>query len=218
VETGTRNRLVHVNRANARGNVINVVNERSDDVHTILFGKKVMRFLPIGRDDEQAGIRLADVGDQGFDADRFTDSQLETRMGPDALQKRLLKIAREAQTAEEESGVNILYLALGFLTWFEDKSPSAPREAPLVLLPVELVRNQRTSTYDVRLRDDDVLTNLPLQQRLKDDFGIQLPELEVDEQWSPAAYFGRLNKPSPPKNWKADRDAIQLGFFSLPNC
>jgi len=35
-------------------------------------------------------------------------------MGPDALQKRLLKIAREAQTAEEESGINILYLALGF--------------------------------------------------------------------------------------------------------
>jgi hypothetical protein len=116
VETGTRNRLVHVNRANARGNVINVVNERSDDVHAILYGKKVMRFLPIGRDrdDEQAGIRLADVGDQGFDADRFTDFQLKTRMGPDALQKRLLKIAREAQTAEEESGVNILYLALGF--------------------------------------------------------------------------------------------------------
>jgi hypothetical protein len=31
VETGTRNRLVHVNRTNTRGNVLNVVNERSDD-------------------------------------------------------------------------------------------------------------------------------------------------------------------------------------------
>ena len=28
VETGTRNRLVHVNRANTRGNVLNIVNER----------------------------------------------------------------------------------------------------------------------------------------------------------------------------------------------
>ena len=35
VETGTRNRLVHVNRANSRGNVLNIVNERSERVHTL---------------------------------------------------------------------------------------------------------------------------------------------------------------------------------------
>ena len=32
VETGTRNRLIHVNRANARGNVVKVINELSDEV------------------------------------------------------------------------------------------------------------------------------------------------------------------------------------------
>lgn len=36
VGTGTRDRLVHVNRANTRGNVLNIVNERSDGVHAIL--------------------------------------------------------------------------------------------------------------------------------------------------------------------------------------
>src|SRR6185437_4643844 len=44
VETGTRNRLVHVNRANTRGNVLNIVNERSDDVYALLSGGKIMRF------------------------------------------------------------------------------------------------------------------------------------------------------------------------------
>lgn len=101
VETGTRNRLVHVNRANARGNVVNVVNERSDDVFAILSDREVMRFLGIARDrdDDKSAVRLADAGEEGFDTNRFTDAQLETRMGPDALQKRLLKIGREAQTA-----------------------------------------------------------------------------------------------------------------------
>lgn len=124
VETGTRNRLIHVNRSNARGNLVNIVNERSDEVYTTLSGGKVMRFLGLGqdKDEESDGIRLADAHEEGFEHDRFTDNQLETKLGPDALQKRLLKIAREAQTAEEESGVNILYLALGFATWFEDKS------------------------------------------------------------------------------------------------
>jgi hypothetical protein len=218
VETGTRNRLVHVNRANVRGNVVNIVNERADDVHAILQAKKSMRFLALGKDSDadDAGLTFADAGADGFDPGRLTDAQLETRLGPDALQKKLLKIAREAQTAEEESGVNILYLALGFLTWYEDKSSSVPREAPLILLPVELVRNQRSSTYELRLRDDEVVTNLPLQQRLLDDFGVQLPELEIDEAWTPGAYFAQvIASVASHTRWRVEADAIQLGFFSF---
>ena len=152
VETGTRNRLVHVNRANTRGNVLNIVNERSDDVYGVLCKAKTMRFLAIGRDvdDEQDAIHLVSSDSDESPFDRYTDAQLETRLGPDALQKKLLKIAREAQTAEEESGVNILYLAMGFLTWFEDKNSGIQREAPLILLPVELVRNARTSATTAR--------------------------------------------------------------------
>lgn len=218
VETGTRNRLVHVNRKNTRTSVVNVVNERSEDVYSILASGKAMRFLAIGRDKdiEDDGLKLADAGEPGFDAERYTDAQLETRMGPDGLQKRLLKIARDAQTAEEESGVNILYLALGFLTWFEQKTSAVQREAPLVLLPVQLTRNQRTSTYEVRLRDDDVVTNLPLQQRLKEDFGLVLPELELGDEWRPSSYFDEVEAvvASQP-GWRVDRDGMQLGFFSF---
>ena len=218
VETGTRNRLVHVNRKNTRAAVVNVVNERSEDVYGILASGKAMRFLAIGKDQdsETDDLKLADAGEPGFDAERYLDAQLETRMGPDNLQKRLLKIAREAQTAEEESGVNILYLAMGFLTWFEDKVSAVRREAPLILLPVQLTRNQKTSAYDIRLRDDDIVTNLPLQQRLKDDFGLVLPKLEVDEEWQPSRYFEQVEAAvASQTNWQVDRDGIQLGFFSF---
>lgn len=218
VETGTRNRLVHVNRANTRGNVLNIVDERSDDVCALLSGGKPMRFAALGQDrgEERGQLVLANDGEHGFGEGRDTDNQLDTRLGPDALQKKLLKIAREAQTAEEESGVNMLYLAMGFLAWYEDKSSSVPREAPLVLLPVELCRNAGTSTYDIRARDEDVLTNLPLQQRLKDDFGIDLPELEIGEGWKPSHYFALVEGVIAARDrWKIDPDAIQLGFFSF---
>jgi len=33
LETGTRNRLIHVNRANQRANCLNVINEHSDDIY-----------------------------------------------------------------------------------------------------------------------------------------------------------------------------------------
>lgn len=218
VETGTRNRLVHVNRANTRGNVLNIANERSDDVYAFLSGGKTMRFAALGQDggEDRGELILATDHDHDFDIEHYTDNQLDTRLGPDALQKKLLKIAREAQTAEEESGVNVLYLALGFLIWYEDRSSSLPREAPLVLLPVELRRNAKTSAYDISARDEDVFTNLPLQQRLKDEFGIDLPELEIGEGWKPSDYFMLVDGVITARDrWKVDPDAIQLGFFSF---
>lgn len=84
---------------------------------------------------------------------------LETPVGPDGLQRKLLSIAQETRTAEEEQGVNILYLAMGLLTWYEDKISRVPRVAPLILLPVDLVRNERTSTFDIRMRDEDLIAN-----------------------------------------------------------
>lgn len=177
-----------------------------------------MRFLATGKDkdgDSDTPNLAMDV--EAADAQsRYTDNQLETRLGPDGLQKRLLKLSRDAKAAEEEQGVNILFLAMGFLTWFEDETSNVKREAPLLLLPVELVRNQRTSTFDLRFRDDEISTNLPLQERLKGDFGIDLPEIETEEGWKPDGYFDEVeetvsNKP----RWKIDRNGMQLGFFSF---
>lgn len=218
VETGTRNRLIHVNRTNTRGNVLNIVNERSDDIYSILSNGKAMRFRANGHDQRDADeIVLADEIDGDVGEGRHKDNLLETRLGPDALAKRLLKIAREAKTAEEEQGINILYLALGFATWFEDKESGVAREAPLVLLPVELVRDPRRSTYDLRVRPDDMMTNLPLQQRWQEDFGIRLPEIDNElGDWHPSDYHAQVEAIVAERpGWKVNRDAIQLGFFSF---
>ena len=95
-----------------------------------------MRFRALGHDvrrgDEANDIVLAEEEADEVGLDRYTDNQLETRLGPDGLAKKLLKIAREAKTAEEEQGVNILYLALGFVTWYEDETSNIARGAPLV--------------------------------------------------------------------------------------
>lgn len=61
VETGTRNRLIHVNRRGTRSNAINIVNERSDDVFRILKNDvKKMKFRATGTDRKAAHrLRLA---------------------------------------------------------------------------------------------------------------------------------------------------------------
>ena len=219
VETGTRNRLIHVNRSTTRGPILNLINERTEDVYATLSARKTMRFLARGTDkttdSKEMSLALPDPV-ESMDPSRFTDEFLETPLGPDGLQKKLLSIAQEARTAEEEQGVNILYLALGFLTWYEDKTSRVPRVAPLILLPVDLVRNERTSTFDIRMREEDLIANLPLSIRLRDDFGIQLPELDVEEEWTPSSYFDLVAEATAHwPSWSIDRDGMQLGFFSF---
>ena len=221
VETGTRNRLIHVNLENKRQNALAIVNERSDDLfETLKVKSKKMRFQPLGKDDDDdeddTPLLAIDVHDAPFDEGRYTDNLIETPLNTDKLQKRLLRLARDAKSAEEEQGVNILYLALGFLTWYEDKTSAVKRQAPLILLPVSLERNARTSTYDVVCRDDDLVTNLPLQERIKEDFGIELPLIEEAEGWRPSAYFDLIRPIIADRpNWKVCDDYMQLGFFSF---
>jgi len=219
LETGTRNRLIHVNRANKRSNVLNIINERSDDIFEILHVKnRKMRFLAKGKDNEDVDqdILFKEI-DEEFDVSRYTDNILETPIGPDALQKRLLRLSRDSRTAEEEQGVNILYLALGFLTWYEDDKSKIKREAPLILLPVSLERNTRTASYDIVSREDDIATNMPLQERFKLDFGIDFPEIdEAEDGFSPSKYIDQIRPIiAERKNWEIDENGIQLGFFSF---
>lgn len=251
LETGTRNRLIHVNRANQRANCLNVINERSDEIFRILRrdGKR-MRFRAMGRDRSDAGSEpvLAapeierDGGSEGFtdellgsplrwqapsglaapetdlddNSERFTDTIIETPLGPEALARRLLRLAHDAKTAEEEQGLNILFLAMGFLRWRESDASEVQREAPLLLVPVQFVRNERTSTFEVQVRDDDMTTNLPLQERLRQDFGILLPEVEDVEEWIPSDYFAAVRDAVSARNgWSVDEDGMQIGFFSF---
>lgn len=229
LETGTRNRLVHVNRANQRSNTLNIINERSDDIFDILRDQaKRMRFKPMGKDrrsgedEEYVQFNLFPDEAEALESagpERFTDQFLETPLGPEAQTRRLLRLFSDARTAEEEQGLNILYLALGFLKWRENSSSDVWREAPLVLLPVELVRNERTSTFDIRAREDDITTNLPLQERLRQDFGILLPEIEESEEWRPSAYFDQvIDAVSGQPGWTVDADGMQLGFSLSQSC
>ncbi len=140
-----------------------------------------MSFVGRGEDEGEESDDI--VFHQIDDEERYTDSMLETPLSTDGLQKCLLKLHRNARIAEEEQGINILFLSVGFLRWYEDEKSEFLRESPLILCPVELVRNKKSSTFNIVCRDDDIVTNLSLQERLKNDFGISLPEIDDSEDW-----------------------------------
>ncbi len=97
------------------------------------------------------------------------------------MQKRLLSLFHDARTLEEEQGVNILYLAMGVLKWFEDDNSDVERYAPLILVPVSLERGSANERFKLRWRNEDITANLSLQAKMKEDFGLVIPDLSEDD-------------------------------------
>lgn len=145
--------------------------------------------------------------------------QLQTALDEERLFLQLLKIRAEAQTYVEEQGVNILFLAVGFLHWFESESSTEARRAPLVLVPVTLVRANAQELFKAVYTGDDLIFNLSLAAKLKTDFAIQLPAVDEEAEFdkdSLARYFQEIRESlKTHKSWTVEADELVLGFFSF---
>ena len=155
LDLGTRNRLINVPLRDKGVRTVEIVDERANEVYRLLTAGKGLTFLPgqpqaeegsqepAERDQEAGGIPqpAEEEVDENNAVRRQADTKLQTRLSSEALQKRLFDIWYDARTLEEEQGVNILYLALGLLRWYEDEKSETTRHAPLVLLPVQLQRS-----------------------------------------------------------------------------
>ena len=141
--------------------------------------------------------------------------RLQTRLPLDKLQKRLAKIFREQRTLEEEQGLSTLYLALGFLKWF-DSDQTEESFAPLLLVPVTIVSVGGADGYLLQGRDDEIVSNISLREKLKSNFDINLPDIPENEQWKPSNYFGSVSREIKRQpRWHVDVEAIGLGFFTF---
>lgn len=236
----TRNRLLNTSRSRTRSSRLEIVDELSDEVFRYLVKDgRTMSFLP--RPDAETNTETdADVGsvaearetsaeeqpqlcqpeddDSGHNelAARHTDDKLQTLLSSEQLQKRLLKLSYDARTYEEEQGVNILYLAIGFLKWYEDKNSDRERFAPLLLIPVSLDRPSATSRFKIRFTDGDIATNLSLQARIKSDFGIELPEIPEIEELVPSEYCALVRRAvADQPRWEVLENDMVLWFFSF---
>lgn len=154
-------------------------------------------------------------------ANRETSEALPVAVTPEELQKRLLQTFYNARTLIEEQGVNTLFLALGFLEWYEADSSQDPRRAPLVVVPVQLERSNARDRFILRYSDDEVGDNLCLRRKLDEDFGIRLPKLLEDDSTDAdeldiGAYFAEVrNAIRGQSRWRVDDEMASLSFFSF---
>jgi very-short-patch-repair endonuclease len=135
------------------------------------------------------------------------------------LGRRLLETFRLARTSTEEGGASTLYLALGFLCWYETPQSSEQRLAPIVLLPVKLERKSAQQGFTLRLGEDDARINVTLLEMLTRDFGLRVSNLDPlpeDQSGIDLAEVFRVvrNAVKDVDRWDVIEEG-QLGLFSF---
>ena len=108
----------------------------------------------------------------------LTQNRLHSYLSESELDKVLTHLFRSSRTAMEENGANTLYIALGLLKWYETPSSERPRYAPILLLPIEIIRKSAAKGYVIRTREEDTMMNITLLEMLRQNFGISISGLE----------------------------------------
>lgn len=218
LDMGVRgNSLLHF-RAGAK--TLEVVDERTAEILRLLVEeKRSLSFAPLPAKlaDETKPLEMPELVEKLAELQgdkRHQDSRLQTRLTAEQLDKRLLKIHTEALTYIQEQGVNTLYLALGFLTWCDAGNPDTPRKAPLLLVPVSLLRTSVRERFALRYTEAELGRNLTLAAKLKMEFQIELPDF--NEETALQEYWQTLREQiAGKKGWSLEPDDIALGFFSF---
>lgn len=134
---------------------------------------------------------------------------IRTGLEPADLRRRLTNLRRKDREWEEEQGLNVLSLAVGFLRWTDvDQQPA---ESPLALIPCNLDRESVVGPWYLKRENDEVETNVTLAYVLKKRFEFEIPEYE--EQGIPE-YLASVETMAARNGWTVAPD-IFLGAFAF---
>ncbi|MBO7342264.1 MAG: DUF4011 domain-containing protein, partial [Clostridia bacterium] len=126
--------------------------------------------------------------------------------------RALKAIKKRGCTAIEENGVNILYLAFGFMHWREREDDALTLRAPLLLVPISIESESLLSPLRLCVMDDEIIVNPTFSIKLQNEFGVKLPTF--DEEEGIEAYFSRAEALAEKLGWSVTRECC-VGVFSF---
>ncbi len=232
LDLGLRNPLIsHSQRAKQ----VKVVDEITSEIYRMLvLENRAMSFEAVSVSDEDLGAHAEEVitpytagqkklltqpnedPDEYQFAARHIDRKLQSNLSSEKLQTRLLSIHNDARSYLEEQGVNILFLVLGFVHWYEADVSNEARRAPLLLIPVELKRASAQERFQLHYTGEEIGDNLSLIEKLRGEFNIILPKIADTEEFDIQAYYNSIEQSvRSVKRWKVVPNDITLGFFSF---
>ena len=180
LDLSTRNNLLNIRFSK---NTLRIMVSSLAEMVQILYKNKEIHIID-RPDDWETPADSKDLGERINLNDSIMDllrkelekDTLRSYQDPKALSKTLTNLYRSARLSIEESGANTLYIALGFLKWFE-LGKESPYFAPIVLYPIRLERKSANKGYSMISRGEDPLLNETLFEFLKQNYSIEIPDV-----------------------------------------
>lgn len=114
--------------------------------------------------------------------DRHGDDKLQTLLFPKTFQSRMSRIFSKAKLYQEERGLEVVYLVLGYLRWaLPNESKDNAFKSPLVLIPVTLSkkRSRDGEIFSIQRRHG-IIFNPSLRHKLTVEAGLDLETVLKD--------------------------------------
>ena len=178
-----------------------------DEVDELAFNDKTWEFI----------TEVDSIEDDEDDED--DDSEEES----DIIKKRtkaLANIYKKVKQESEEKGLNIGYIAVGFLEWYEREDAQTKIKTPLLLIPIKIEQDGRRAPFKISLNTDEQISLNPIiKKKFETDFNIILDDFPSDSGSHPtlSTYLAGLKKQiSEESNWTIKKDII-IDTFSFQN-
>lgn len=175
LDLGLRNNLINLRFSKS---LVPLLSSSLDDLEDAVSDGNDFSVLPRPLDwnIENGNFNFETVHDlgaySGVIKSEFENKRLRSTLTETELAQVIKGLYRTSKTAMEENGANTLYLALGLLRWYESPRSTKARYAPIVLLPIEIIRKSANNGFAIRLRDDEPQINITILEKLKQDFNI----------------------------------------------
>lgn len=167
--------------------------------------------MPVVPPEPREGEANYEQKKEEWDATKKTFDKIKAR------NKALEIIRRSIKTENDEKGLNIGYIAVGFLQWYEREDASDVISSPLVMVPVAVEQESRKTPFKIRLNaDEDIAINPVVSKKFESDFNISI----ISNEYDFADINGVLDKIQDSikeqEGWSISRNAV-LDTFNFQN-
>lgn len=121
-------------------------------------------------------------------------------------------IEKRSRSVMEETGVNVAYMAFGFVNWTEEGKLRDVFRAPLILIPIRIFRKSAIDPWSIRTVEDELVVNPTFDYLVRAEKGIGLPP-HTDEE-TLAEYLLKVQDITSKLGWTVAAECV-IGLFSF---
>lgn len=120
-------------------------------------------------------------------------------------------IDKRAREFIRETGVNVEYMAFGFIHWKESDNSNSSFCAPILLVPIQMEQSSAIEPYFINSIEDDIVVNPTFSYKMDAEYGVKLPEYNDEDLVS---YLDKVSNIVDKLGWTVTAEC-KIGIFSF---